>query len=154
VNPIPLKQWIHEKAAREGRRPSALYSRLARGKYPALLLCRFNQRVVFVVEVESPARGDARPTSPAPPTFGTGIAKADIKSLQKRKGEKRMKKKEKTKKARPTDAGGREARLRLSAGALMVHHRRGRNARGVVDEQTEFFRAGDAASVVQREGPP
>jgi hypothetical protein len=65
-----------------------------------------------------------------------------------------MKKKEKTKKARPTEERGREARLCRSSGTLMVHHKRGRKARGVVDEQTEFFRAGDAASVVQREGPP
>jgi hypothetical protein len=85
VNPIPLKQWIHEKAAREGRRPSALYSRLARGKYPALLLCRFNQRVVFVVEVESPARGDARPTSPAPPTLARGLQKRTLKVCKNEK---------------------------------------------------------------------
>jgi len=65
-----------------------------------------------------------------------------------------MKKKEKTKQARPTEERGREARLRRSAGALMVHHKRGRKARGVVDEQIEFYRAGDAASVVRQEGPP
>ena len=71
MNPIPLKQWIHEKAAREGRRPSALYSRLARGKYPALLLCRLNQRVVFVVE--------------AGPALARGLQKRTLKVPQNEK---------------------------------------------------------------------
>ena len=45
---MPLKQWVHAEAARCDVNPSAIYNRIARGKYPHLKFRRVNKRVVFV----------------------------------------------------------------------------------------------------------
>lgn len=45
---IPLKVWVLDEAERQGVTASAVYNRLARGKYDALPLRRVNARVVYV----------------------------------------------------------------------------------------------------------
>jgi hypothetical protein len=46
---VPLKYWVRDEAARLGISASAIYARVARGKYPALKLQRENKRVVYVL---------------------------------------------------------------------------------------------------------
>jgi hypothetical protein len=56
---IPLKQWLHEQAAKASRKPNSpqkagpmtatgIYSRLQNGDYPEVRLDRRNARVIYV----------------------------------------------------------------------------------------------------------
>ena len=47
---IPMKQWVHAEALREGVRPNAIYNRISRGLYPNMAVRRVNKRVIFVSE--------------------------------------------------------------------------------------------------------
>lgn len=47
-NEITLKAWVYTEAEREGVKPTTIYNRISRGKYPALRLRRVNHAVIFV----------------------------------------------------------------------------------------------------------
>lgn len=45
---MPLKQWVHEEAARSGVAPPAIYMRLKRGSYPGMRVRYVPGRGAFV----------------------------------------------------------------------------------------------------------
>lgn len=52
---IAIKQWVMEEATRTGLRVGSIYSRVYRGRYPALRRRWVNARVVFVLPASPPA---------------------------------------------------------------------------------------------------
>ena len=50
INEIPLKQWIYEEAVRCGVKPSTIWGRYNRGKYPELKLRKINSAKVMVAQ--------------------------------------------------------------------------------------------------------
>ncbi len=45
---VLLKVWVDEEAQRTGLKPTAVYNRIQRGKYPELKLRRVNARTIYV----------------------------------------------------------------------------------------------------------
>ena len=50
----PLKQWVAEKAIKDGVTPRAIFQRLRKGVYPTVRLHRINARVIYVGSIELP----------------------------------------------------------------------------------------------------
>lgn len=70
---MPYKQWRQEEAIREGVTETAIWHRVERGCYPALVLARINARVIFVEDHHLPAPEAFRGHQRSPAHTGRGL---------------------------------------------------------------------------------